>query len=63
MHVTALRDRSLCKIDDDTAVFGKDPLLDSNEELDLVNHFKKMVSYGYGYIRQECVDIATADVI
>jgi hypothetical protein len=57
--VTTLRDRVLGKVDHDKAVFGKAPLFDNNEEYNLVKHFKKMSSYGYGYTRQECLDIAT----
>ena len=56
---TTLRDRVLGKVDPETAVFGKAPVLTVTEEVMLVKHFKTMASYGYGYTRQECVDIAT----
>lgn len=56
---TTLRDRVLGKVDAETAVFGKAPVLDCYEEASLVAHFKTMASYGYGYSRQECVDIAS----
>jgi hypothetical protein len=56
---TTLRDRVLGKVDPETAVFGKAPVLDCYEEASLVEHFKTMASYGYGYTRQECVDIAS----
>ncbi|XP_061186996.1 uncharacterized protein LOC133195149 [Saccostrea echinata] len=56
---TTLRDRVLLKVDPETAVFGKTPVLDNLEEANLVNHFKTMASFGYGYTRQECINIAT----
>ncbi|XP_053381188.1 uncharacterized protein LOC128549074 [Mercenaria mercenaria] len=54
-----LRDRVLGKIDPETVVMGKVPLFDQYEESKIANHFKEMASYGYGYTRQECVDIAS----
>lgn len=56
---TTLRDRVLQKVDPETAVFGKSPVLECFEEANLVRHFKTMAAYGYGYTRQECVDIAS----
>uniref|UniRef100_A0A8W8JBF7 HTH psq-type domain-containing protein n=1 Tax=Magallana gigas TaxID=29159 RepID=A0A8W8JBF7_MAGGI len=55
---TTLRDRVLQKVDPETAVFGKSPVLECFEEANLVQHFKTMAAYGYGYTRQECVNIA-----
>lgn len=56
---TTLRDRVLQKVDPETAVFGKSPVLECFEEANLVQHFKTMAAYGYGYTRQECVNIAS----
>lgn len=56
---TTLRDRVLQKVDPETAVFGKSPVLECFEEAKLVQHFKTMAAYGYGYTRQECVNIAS----
>ncbi|XP_062605062.1 uncharacterized protein LOC134266873 [Saccostrea cucullata] len=56
---TTLRDRVLLKVDPETAVFGKTPVLDNLEEANLVNHFKTMAAFGYGFTRQECINIAT----
>ena len=56
---TTLRDGVLGKVNAETAVFGKITVLDCFEEATLVKHFKTMASYGYGYSRQECVDIAS----
>lgn len=54
-----IRDRVLGKIDPDNVVMGKVPLFEQFEESKLVDHFKTMANYGYGYTRQECVDIAS----
>ncbi len=55
---STLRDRVLNKISPD-AVFGKAPLLTLYEEAKLADHLKTMASYGYGYTRQETVDLAS----
>ncbi|XP_056017340.1 uncharacterized protein LOC130053792 [Ostrea edulis] len=37
----------------------RSPVLECFEEANLVRHFKTMAAYGYGYTRQESVDIAS----
>ena len=56
---TTLRDRFLGNVHPDTTAAGKSPLFTNFEEAKLVDHFKTMASFGYGYSRQECVDIAS----
>ena len=56
---TTLRDRILGSVDINIISAGQPPLFNSSEEKDLAHHFKSMAEYGYGYSRQECVDIAT----
>ena len=55
---TTLRDRLSGRIHIDT-VTTKLPLLSQLEEVKLVNHIKTMASYGYGYTRQICVNLAS----
>ena len=57
--VTTLRDRILGNIDPETMKSGRSPLLDAFQESNIVNHLKIMAEYGYGYTRQEVVDIAS----
>ena len=54
-----LRDRVLGKVDHDSAEMGRAPLFTHAEEEKIVQHFKKMANYGYGYTLQECVNIAS----
>ncbi|XP_041376339.1 uncharacterized protein LOC121388791 isoform X2 [Gigantopelta aegis] len=54
-----LRDRALGKIDIDCVSSGCLPVLTLDEEAKIVEHLKRMASYGYGYTRQEVIDIAT----
>jgi hypothetical protein len=56
---STLRDRTLGHVNIDTVAAGMTPLFVIDEEVLLVNHFKKMADFGYGYTRQECVDIAS----
>ena len=56
---TTLRDRVLGNVHPDTVAAGKPPLFSEYEEVKLVEHFKTMASFGYGYSRQECVNIAS----
>ncbi|XP_053388230.1 uncharacterized protein LOC128551405 [Mercenaria mercenaria] len=56
---STLRDRTLGNVHPDTTSAGTAPLFDQFQEVKLVNHFKKMAAFGYGYTRQECVDIAS----
>jgi len=56
---TTLLDRILGSVDINIISAGQPPLFNSSEEKDLAYHFKSMAEYGYGYSRQECVDIAT----
>ena len=55
---TTLRDRLSGRIHIDK-VTTKLPLLSQLEEVKLVNHIKTTASYGYGYTRQECVNLAS----
>ena len=55
---TTLRDRLSGKVHIDT-VTTKLPLFTVLEESKFVDHIKTMASYGYGYSRQECVDLAS----
>lgn len=57
--VTTLRDRVLGKINPETLSSGKVPLFTMLEEAKLAEHFKTIASYGYGYTRQESVDLAS----
>ena len=55
---TTLRDRLSGRVHIDT-VTTKLPLFTLLEESKLADHIKTMASYGYGYTRQECVNIAS----
>ena len=57
--ITTLRDRILGNIDPETVKSGRSPLLSSLQEAELVDHLKLMADYGYGYSRQEVVDLAS----
>lgn len=46
---TTFRDKVLQNVDPETAVFGNSPVLEYFEEANLVQHFKTMAAYGYGY--------------
>ena len=54
-----LRDRVLGKVDIDCVTMGTAPILSMDEEAKIVQHLKSMASFGYGYTRQEVVDVAT----
>jgi len=57
--ITTLRDRVLGKVDHASALIGKHPMFTHDEELKLVHHIKTMAGFGYGYTRQECVNLAS----
>ena len=46
-------------IDPDNVVMGKLPLFTQYEEAKIVEHFKTMASFCFGYTVQECVDLAS----
>ena len=54
-----LRDRVLGKIDIDSSTSGRAPVLSLEEEAKLVNHLQEVAKLGYGYSRQEVVDVAS----
>ncbi|KAH3852050.1 hypothetical protein DPMN_094545 [Dreissena polymorpha] len=54
-----LRDRVLEKVHIDTVAAGRVPMLFCEEEFRLVDHLKSVATLGYGYTRQEVVDIAS----
>ena len=54
-----LRDRVLGKVHIDTVAVGRIPILSCEEESRLVDHLKSVATLGYGYTRQEVVDIAS----
>lgn len=56
---TILRDRALQNVNPETAVFEMSPVSKCFEEANLVQHFKTMAAYGYGYTRHECVNIGS----
>ena len=56
---TTLRDRTAGRVDVNIMSAGALPLFSYEEEKKLVEHFKKMAEYGYGYTRKECIDIAS----
>ena len=55
---TTLRDRVMGRVDPETGM-GSVPLFSQLEEVQIVNHVRTMADFGYGYTRQECVDLAT----
>ena len=55
---TTLRDRVMGRVDPETGM-GSVPLFSQLEEVQMVNHVRTMADFGYGYTRQECVDLAT----
>ena len=54
-----LRDRMAGDIDLECCTMGTIPLSSLGEELRLVSHLKEMANIGYGYSRQEVVDVAS----
>ncbi|XP_041366783.1 uncharacterized protein LOC121381522 [Gigantopelta aegis] len=56
---TTLRDRVDGRIHIDCTVMGRTPILTLDEEAKLVQHLQDVAKYGYGYTRQEVVDIAS----
>ena len=54
-----LRDHVSGKVHIDVLSAGREPLFSLDEEILIVEHLKTMAAYGYGYTRQEVVDIAT----
>ena len=54
-----LRDRVLGKVQPDTVTTGRAPVLSMDEEARIVEHLQTVAKYGYGYTRQEVVDIAS----
>lgn len=57
--ITTLRDRILGNVDPESVKSGRNPSFSTLEESHIVDHLKIMANYGYGYARQEVVDIAT----
>ena len=54
-----LRDRVLGKIHIDTVTTDRAPVLSLEEDANLISHLKEVANLGYGYTRQEVVDIAS----
>lgn len=54
-----LRDRIAGDIDLECCTMGAIPLFSLGEEARLVSHLKEMANIGYGYSRQEVVDVAS----
>ena len=54
-----LRDRVTGHISIDTLKSGRSPIFSLDEEVKLVGHLQAVAKYGYGYTRQEVVDIAS----
>ncbi|KAH3850583.1 hypothetical protein DPMN_093005 [Dreissena polymorpha] len=54
-----LRDIIKGKINPEGVTTGREPVLSMLEEAQIVEHLKIMAQYGYGYTKQETVDIAT----
>ena len=54
-----LRDRVLGKVDPECVTTGRAPIFSMVEESHIVEHLKAVAKYGYGYIRQEVVDLAS----
>ena len=59
VYIPTLRDRVFWNVDHDSALIGKHPMFTLDEELKLVHHIKTMAGFGYGYTRQECVNLAS----
>ena len=57
--IHTLRDRISGRISIDTLKSGRSQIFTLDEEVILVNHLQAVANYGYGYIRQEFVDIAS----
>jgi len=56
---SSLQDRILGKVDLDTVKSGPDPLFSQEQEALLCNHIKTMAEVGYGYSRQETMNLAS----
>ena len=54
-----LRDRVAGTVDPECIQMGRSPVLSLEEEAKLVSHLKEMALIGYGYTRQEVVDLAS----
>jgi hypothetical protein len=55
----ALRDKLTGKVHPECVTTGRAPIFSLEEEENIVQHVKTMVSYGYGYTRHDVTDIAT----
>ena len=60
---TTLRQRVLGRVDVDRTASGRFPIHSQEEESQLVEHLKAMARVGYGYTRQEVVDMASEFVV
>lgn len=56
---TTLRQRALGRVDPETTVSGPAPVLSQEEEAVFVDHLKFMASVGYGYTRNEVINMAS----
>ena len=54
-----LRDRVIGHIDIDIVKSGRSPVFDLEEEAKIVNHLQAVAKYGYGYTREDVVEIAS----
>lgn len=54
-----LRDRVAGTVDPECIQMGRSPELSLEEEEKLLSHLKEMALIGYGYTRQEVVDLAS----
>ena len=59
LPMQTLRDRVLGKVQPDTVTTGRAPVLSMEEEARIVDHLQTVAKYGYGYTRQEVVDMAS----
>ena len=57
--LTTLRDRVDGRVYIDCCTMGPAPLFMQLEEARLIEHLNEMAAYGYGYSREEIVDLAT----
>ena len=58
LPMQTLRDRVLGKVDPQCVTTGRAPVFSMEEESHIVGHLKAVAKYGYGYTRQEMVDLA-----
>ena len=56
---TTLRQRALGSVDPETTVSGPAPVLSQEEEAVFVDHLKFMASVGYGYTRNEVINMTS----